>query len=96
MRAREVEAPEAARSVAALTASELRAGLAAAGAEAVLRGSGHYPPWLAELPGAPDVLFALGRLPERRGVAVVGTNRHRVRVAARPFFRAGAGPPVGQ
>jgi DNA processing protein len=74
VRAGKVEAPEASRSVAALAASELRARLAAIGAEAVLRGSGRYPPWLAELPGAPDVLFALGRLPERRGVAVVGTR----------------------
>ena len=49
--------------------------LAAAGVHALFCGDEDYPPHLAALPDAPDVLFVRGRLPAIPGVAVVGARR---------------------
>ncbi len=49
--------------------------LAALGMAVRFRGDPGYPPELAELPGAPDVLFVRGSWPAGPAVAVVGTRR---------------------
>ena len=72
---RQVKVADQAREAAALPAGERRAELAAMGVTPVLRGGAGYPPEMAELPDAADVLFVRGELPESAAVAVVGTRR---------------------
>jgi DNA processing protein len=56
----------------------------------LFRGRPGFPVGLAELPDAPDVLFLWGTVPDRLGVAVVGTRRcsRYGRSLARAFGRA--------
>jgi len=67
-----VEVPAHARAAAEVPASDRRAELAGAGIQAVLRED--LPAHVASLPDAPDLLFVRGRIPDERGVAVVGTR----------------------
>ncbi len=60
---------------AAVPAMARVAALAASGMTLQFRGDPGYPPHLAELPGAPDVLFVRGSWPSGPAVAVVGTRR---------------------
>src|SRR5262245_58775590 len=47
-----------------------------AGAAVVARGGAGYPPWLAEVPGAPALLYLRGEVTaaDERAVALVGTR----------------------
>jgi DNA processing protein len=63
------------RSAVRVDAATRRIELAASSITVSYRGDRGYPALLAELPDAPDLLFARGRLPSRPGVAVVGTRR---------------------
>ena len=65
--------PDHAREAASVPAQERRAELAVAGIEVVFRED--LPEHLGLLPDAPDLLFVRGRIPQERGVAVVGTRR---------------------
>jgi DNA processing protein len=72
--------------------------LASLGVTPVFQGESGYPAYLGELPDAPDVLFCRGSLPERPGVAVVGSRAASAYGLhlAQAFGRAvaGAGWPV--
>ena len=70
-----VKVPDAARRAGAVDAETRRAELAAAGIHIVLRGESGYPEALDGRPDPPDLLFVMGRLPDRAGVAIVGTRR---------------------
>jgi DNA processing protein len=70
-----IKAPEAGRHAAALGEAACRARLRRLKVTPVFRGGPGYPAHLAELPGAPDVLFLKGELPAVPGVAIVGTRR---------------------
>ncbi|MBM3694555.1 MAG: DNA-protecting protein DprA [Actinobacteria bacterium] len=70
-----VAAPEAVRAAAALPFAACRERLARLGVTPLFRGGAGYPAHLADLPGAPDVLFSKGALPAQPGVAIVGTRR---------------------
>jgi DNA processing protein len=63
------------RAEVAVPADVRRRELRDAGIEVVLHGGPGYPPHLAELPDAPDLLFVRGHLPMEPGVAIVGTRR---------------------
>jgi DNA processing protein len=69
-----VKAPAAARAAVRRSAAQIGAQLEALGVQAVYRGDPDYPVVLDHGPGAPDVLFIRGSVPDRPGVAVVGTR----------------------
>jgi DNA processing protein len=75
-----------------LPAAECRRRLAAVGSVPVFAGGPGYPEHLGRLPDRPDVLFARGPLPDRPGVAIVGTRRctRYGREVARAYGRAAA------
>ena len=63
------------RQAASVPASQRVAELVESGFRAVFRGEAGYPPRLAALPGAPDLLFVIGEIPTASAIAVVGTRR---------------------
>jgi DNA processing protein len=67
--------PEGVRRAAALNEEACLSRLARLKVTALFRHDSGYPAHLADLPGAPDVLFAKGELPATPGVAIVGTRR---------------------
>ena len=71
----EVKASEAIRAGAGLSERACRDRLSRLGVTPLFRDEPGYPRHLGALPGAPDVLFAKGPLPEAPGVAIVGTRR---------------------
>jgi DNA processing protein len=70
-----IEVSARARAAVARSAADIRRTLAGLGVGAVWLGDASYPPALASLPDAPDVLFVRGVLSEDPAVAVVGTRR---------------------
>ena len=74
LRAGRVGATQSIKEAASLGAAEWRRRLALARCLVLAREDPDYPPWMSSLPGAPDVIFVKGRLPELPGVAVVGTR----------------------
>jgi DNA processing protein len=68
-----IPVPKHARAAARMAASDHRRRLTSLGIRVVWREE--FPPHLAELPDAPDVLFARGELPSTPGVGIVGTRR---------------------
>jgi DNA processing protein len=94
----QVEAGDAVRTAAEVSASDRLAELNELGVAPLFRGRPGYPAGLAELPDAPDVLFLRGTAPDRLGVAVIGTRRcsRYGRSLARAFGRsiAAAGWPL--
>jgi DNA processing protein len=69
-----VKVPPAAREAVGRSAAWASDRLDALGVRAVFRGDPGFPVFLDEGPDAPDVLFVRGSLPDRPGVAVVGTR----------------------
>ena len=69
-----VEVSDAVRSR-LVSAEVCRDRLARLGVAAVYREDDAYPGHLARLPGAPDLLFVRGSLPQAPGVAIIGTRR---------------------
>ena len=70
-----LDVPEAARRAVQVSAADRGGQLSAAGVRLVLIDDAEYPPHLAVLPDAPEVLFVRGRVAVPGGVAVVGTRR---------------------
>lgn len=85
-----MEAGDAVQTAAGVGAADRLAELEDLGVVPLFRGRPGYPTHLAELPDAPDVLFLRGTIPDRPGVAVVGTRRcsRYGRSLARAFGRA--------
>ncbi len=95
---RRVKGSEHVRKAATVDAETRRRELAALGVSVVFRGDPDYPAYLDRFEDAPDLLFVRGSLPDRPGVAIVGTRRCTAygRELARAYGRvvAEAGWPV--
>jgi DNA processing protein len=70
-----IEVSPRARDALARSPGEIRTTLGSLGVRPVFRGGRGYPPALAGLPDAPDLLFVRGEIPEAPAVAIVGTRR---------------------